>query len=290
MTPIDNQATNLGELKLQWGPIVAGTVCAAALAFVLHSFAAAIGLAIASTAPTWRDASFALVFSSGLYLLLAAVVSYAFGGYVVGSLRSRFAGPARDDREFRDGMHGLIVWGLATLLSACLAIAGAQAISRLAAPSGGASGQTSSIVGENIIAYDLDRLLRSGAGAANERNISYSRAEAARILLTSSSHHGVVADDRAHLVRIVSTTTGLSPTEAQARVDEVILRAKQNIDRARHAGVIMAFMIGAAALFGALAAWFASTAAGRHRDGVEALHALWDWSRPLKGYHGPRDL
>ena len=54
--------------RLQWGPIIAGAIAAAALAFVLDSFGLAIGLAVSSAAPTWRDTSFALVFLSGLYL------------------------------------------------------------------------------------------------------------------------------------------------------------------------------------------------------------------------------
>jgi hypothetical protein len=59
--------------------------CAAALALVLHGFAAAIGLSVSSTAPTWRDASVALVLLSGLYLVLAAILSYGFGGYLSGT-------------------------------------------------------------------------------------------------------------------------------------------------------------------------------------------------------------
>ena len=65
----------VGAMHAEWGPVIAGAICAAALAFVLHAFAAAIGLSVSSTAPTWRDASVALVLLSGLYLVLAAVAS-----------------------------------------------------------------------------------------------------------------------------------------------------------------------------------------------------------------------
>ena len=51
---------------VNWGAITAGALAAATLAFVLHSFGVAIGLAVSSSAPTWRDASFALVALSGL--------------------------------------------------------------------------------------------------------------------------------------------------------------------------------------------------------------------------------
>jgi hypothetical protein len=111
--------------------------------------------------------------------------------------------------------------------------------------------------------------------------MSYTRSEAARILLTASSHRGLEADDRAYLVRLVSVMTGLSPQDAERRVTDDLARAKENISRARRSAVILAFMIGAAALIGAVAAWYASCAAGRMRDGREELHPLWDWSRPV---------
>jgi hypothetical protein len=55
----------------EWGPIVAGGIATAALALALHAFAIGIGLSVGSTAPTWRDASFALVLLSVLYVVLA---------------------------------------------------------------------------------------------------------------------------------------------------------------------------------------------------------------------------
>ncbi len=85
-------------------------------------------------------------------------------------------------------------------------------------------------------------------------------------------------DDRAYLVRLVEAVTGLPPADAQARVNDVSGRAKQNIDRARNNSVILAFMTAAAALAGAVAAWFASTAGGRERDGATDLwHSDWQW-------------
>src|ERR1700746_719707 len=46
---------------LEWSAVVAGAIVAAALALVLHAFAVAVGLSVSSTAPTWRDTSFALL-------------------------------------------------------------------------------------------------------------------------------------------------------------------------------------------------------------------------------------
>ena len=280
--PKDTRATPVTEgvaVPVQWGPVIAGAFAAAALAFLLHSFAGAIGISLSSTAPTWRDASIALVSLSGLYLILSALAAYSFGAYVAARMRSRLSTGTPEEVEFRDGMHGLLVWALATLLTALFAIVGAQSLTPLAAPSGGASGPTTSVGGENIIAYDLDRLLRSERPAQGDLN--YMRAEAARILLTTASHRGMLPEDRTYLTRLVTIRTGLAAPEAERRVDEVAVRAKENITRARKSAVIMAFAAGAATLLGAAAAWFAACAGGRLRDGGVAP-ALLDWGRPVR--------
>jgi hypothetical protein len=261
----------------EWGPVIAGAIAAAALALVLHSFALAIGLSVSSAAPTWRDASFALVALSGLYIILAALASYGLGGYLAGLMRARRS--PREDAELRDGMQGLLVWGLATLLTAVIGLATVQSLTRLGAPSGGEAGPSTSVAGENIIAYDLDRLFRSER--RNPADLQHPRAEAARILLTTSSHRGMQPDDRAYLVRLTAANTGLAQPDAERRVDEVAARAKENISRARRAAVILAFSAGAAALLGAAAAWYAACAGGRVRDGEAAPHALLYWGRPL---------
>ena len=282
MTATDTHATPLTKgaaVPVQWGPVVAGALATAALALLLHSFAGAIGISVSSTAPTWRDASIALVLLSGLYLILAALVAYSFGGYVAARMRSRLTAGSPEEVEFRDGMHGLLVWALATLLTALFALLAAQSLTRLAAPSGAPSGPAASVGGENIIAYDLDRLLRSDRPP--EGDVNYTRAEAARILLTTASHRGMEADDRAYLIRLVATRTGLAPAEAERRVDGVSARAKENIARARKTAVILAFTAGAAALLGAAAAWFAACAGGRIRDGGVAPTLL-DWTRPAR--------
>lgn len=267
---IATPATTVDEIRyVQWGPAFAGAVAAAALAFVLHSFAGAIGLAVSSTSPTWRDASFALWLLSGVYLVFVAVAAYGLGGYIAGRLRAPLVGPASPETEIRDGTHGLIVWGLATLATAVLIAASGPAISRLAAPSAGAAGPSVSIGAENIVAYDLDKLFRAERRPAGT-DIAYSRAEAGRILLTASGHDGVAADDRSYLVRLVAQTTGLPPAEAGTRVDAAITSARENIKRARRSVVVLAFMAGAAAMVGAAAAWFAASAGGRHRDSGNA--------------------
>lgn len=263
---------------IQWSAVIAGAVAAAALATVLHSFAGAIGLAVSSTAPTWRDTSFALWMLSGLYLILVALAAYGLGGYVAGRLRSALIGGTADDVEVRDGAHGLLVWAIATLLTGLLLALAVPALSRIAAPSGGEVGPSSSIGGENIFAYDLDRLFRSDP-TLDGTDLEYNRAEAGRILLTATGHAGLTTEDEAHLTRLVAGRTGLSEADAEERVQSVIGSARQNVRRARQATVLLAFMTGTAAILGLAAAWFAAGLGGRHRDETK-LSLWWPARRP----------
>ena len=258
---------------IQWGPVIAGALVAAALAFVLHTFAAAIGLAVTSASPTWRDSSSMLQLLSGLYLIVVALVSFGVGGYLAGLLRAPLDGTA-EEAEFRDGCHGLLVWAIAIVITALMTLAAAQSLTRLAAPSAGSPGTAQSVAGENIIAYDLDRLFRAERRPQNV-DLAYARSEAARILLTSAGHSGVTSDDRAYLIRLTATVTGLAPPDAEKRVDTVIAQARDNIRKARRSAVILAFMAGAAALAGAAVAWYTASTGGEHRDGRSVPSEIW---------------
>ena len=115
---------------IHWGPVIAGALAAAAVSFVLMTFASAVGLAIASPSPTWRDTSTGLAILSGVWILLVAIGSFALGGYLAGRVRSSWA-TTPDEIEFRDGTHGLLVWALAVVLAALLTWATANAVSAL---------------------------------------------------------------------------------------------------------------------------------------------------------------
>jgi hypothetical protein len=259
--------------------VIAGAVAAAAIAFVLHAFAGSVGLAVSSTAPTWRDASFGLMLLSGIYLLLVATLSYGAGAYLAGRVRSSWATSA-DEIEFRDGTHGVLVWALATLLTGLLALGAAQAVTRLAAPSGGQVGPTTSVAGENIIAYDLDRLFRAEKRPENA-DMAYSRAEAARILLTATGHIGVTAEDRGYLVRLVASHTGIEQPAAEQRVATAIASATENVRRARRSALLIGFMAGAAALLGLAVAWFSAGIGGHHRDRAISPPLRMIWRRRI---------
>lgn len=246
---------------IHWGPVVAGALVATALFLVLVTFGASIGLSVASAAPTWRDTSPALTALSGLFLVLTAIVSFGFGGYIAGRLRKSWEGALHKEfAEFRDGAHGLLSWAIAVVISALIVAAAAAAVSSKAVPATTPAANT----GEALFPYDLDRLFRSDR--RDQGNLTYSRAEAARILLTANSRAGMKPDDRTYLSRLVASQTGIAQPEADRRVEEAIGAATLAVKRARQSAVILGFSIAVSLLLGAAVGWYASSLGGQHRD------------------------
>lgn len=267
----------VGPALTDWRAIIAGAIAAAGTSFTLHAFAVGIGLSVYSTAPTWRDSTAAYWFLTGIYLLFVALVAFGVGGYVAGRLRNPL-GRADAETEFRDGLHGLVSWALAITLTAVLALGTAAVAAPAMAPSGGNQGATQSVAGENIIASELDELFRTDEQI---NDISYRRAEAARILLKSSSHDGVPEQDRRYLALITANITGASLDQARENVNRQIAASARELRRARTAAVLQAFFIGAALLVGAAVAWFSACEGGRERETRSYPGFAWHRRRPV---------
>ena len=248
---------------LQWTPIVVGALTATALSSILITFAATVGLGVTSAAPTWRDASWALWLLSGIYLILQALISFGCGGYIAGRTQAPIEFSHTEDIERRDGFHGIAAWALAVVLGLLLAAFIGMAASRpssLATPP--------SATEPSILSYEIDQLFRAGRNRPANVDLTPARAEAGRILLTSSSHSGVSTEDHGYLVQMVTGATGLTGADAERRVDAVISDSRAAIRRARASTTILAFSIATALLLAAVAAWAGAEAGGRHRDGM----------------------
>ena len=241
---------------IHWGPAVAGAVVAAAVSFVLMTFASAIGLMVVSPSPTWRDTSVWLAILSGFWIIVVATGSFALGGYLAGRVRSTWKAP-EDEVEFRDGAHGLLVWAIGVVLGVLLLWASAAALGVGSAASRDSNSQ-------GFFAYELDRLFRS------ERRLEPVapdvRAEATRILVKGIGRQELPTDDRTHLTRVVAGATGLAQPDAERRVVQILTEARDSTARTRRSAVILGFATAAGLAAAAAAAWFAAGAGGRHRD------------------------
>jgi hypothetical protein len=263
---------------IRWSPSFGGGLIAAASFFVLITFATAIGLAVSSVSPTWRDTSVGLVVLSGAWVVLTAIGSFALGGYIAGRTRSTWqASP--DEVHFRDGLHGLLVWSIAVILGAGLAWGTAATISQaskntVAAPNATTSASTTE---PGFLTFELDRLLWSDN--RQQTNNPEARAEAGRILETGLGRKDMAKDDHDHLVQLVSAQTGLSSTDADHRVAQVISESRTAAKKARQSAVVIAFTVAAGLLAGAAAAWGSAVIGGRHRDEnvAPSMRFAWGW-------------
>jgi hypothetical protein len=257
-----NYARGDGRWRFQWSPILVGALIALALSSIMVTFGATIGLGVSSAAPTWRDASVALWVLSGLFLILQSLISFGCGGYMAGRTSIAVQGLEHEEVERFDGFQGVAAWALAVVFGALL-----TAIVAMAANHPSPLTTPPSATEPSALSYEIDTLFQTIRRPANV-DLSPLRAEAGRILLTSSSHNGVSTNDRAYLGQVVTAVTGLASADADRRVDTVIGDSRRAISRARAAGIILAFSVAAALLFGAVAAWAGAAAGGRHRDGM----------------------
>lgn len=118
-----------GSSYLEWGAVFGGTAVAGAMSVVLLQFGAGVGLALGS--PTLEDGSASWnVLAAGLWLAIVALASSTAGGYIAGRMRSRWGDAVEAEVEFRDGTHGLVVWGASTVAVGVLmaAITAASAV------------------------------------------------------------------------------------------------------------------------------------------------------------------
>ena len=101
--------------RLSWGAVFAGLVVALALQAVLMLLGTAIGL----TAMDGTDRGLGI--GAGIWLILSVLVSLYVGGLVTGRLAGVLT---RGD----GALHGILVWGLSTILALYLLASGVSSI------------------------------------------------------------------------------------------------------------------------------------------------------------------
>jgi hypothetical protein len=253
-------AADARAVYFQWGSVVSGAIVAASCFFVATAFATAIGLAVSSASPTWRDTSVGLVVLSGAWVVLTAIGSFALGGYIAGRTRLTWVG-SPDDVHFRDGLYGLVVWGLGVMLGVALACASAASLSPVRQVTGAADPAAKE---PSFLTYEIDRLFRSeNRPSADDPGL---RAEAGRILERSLDRRDLNQDDTDRLMRMVSARAGLAPAAAQQRVQQIVAESRDAAHQVRKSAIVLGFTLAAALVVSAAAAWGAAVIGGRHRD------------------------
>lgn len=274
---------------VEWSPVFAGALAAAAISFVLYSFGTTVGLSLASPWPNSGLPAKLVVALAVLWFVASQIGSFLAGGYIAGRMRSRWGEAAPHEVAFRDGLHGMLVWALGIVVGAVLVLTAAASLVRggTEAVTRVASAVASAPAASDPVAYYADILLRPrAAGAAQPAPLDpQAREEVGRILQRSLLGGGVSESDRAYLAQIVGRRAGLAPEEAQRRVEETFAdagrAARQAADKARRAGIQTGLITAISLLAALAAAWWAAQQGGRHRDQSTAAGLFgrrsWAW-------------
>jgi len=106
---------------VDWPAIFAGSVIAAGVGVVLTTFAAGLGLGSISIDEGGEISVWWLALTA-LFSVISMVGTYMLGGYIAGRMRRPAGRATRDELTIRDGISGLAVWGIGTLLSGLLTL------------------------------------------------------------------------------------------------------------------------------------------------------------------------
>ena len=271
------------QTAISWGSIVGGAVAAAAIALMLLALGSGVGFSSISALPGRGISAATFGVASAVWLIVVQWVSSALGGYLAGRLRTKSVGLHSDEVFFRDTAHGFLSWAASVvigvaLLAAAMSWAAVEAARGASAVTAGATSGIAQGASEqgggsiDLLGYLVDTLFRSPPTPANA-NPADSRAEIIRLLATDLKNGDIPENDKAYLVQLVSARTGSSQADAEARVNDVINKAKaaaaaarQEADAARKATACASFFMAFALLIGAFVAAAGGALGGQHRD------------------------
>ncbi|MES2907530.1 MAG: hypothetical protein V4691_11010 [Pseudomonadota bacterium] len=268
---------------ISWSAIFAGAIMAWAMTILLLVFASAIGFSAVSPFPGSGVTMTEFHIASGLFTVLIALIASSMGGYITGRLRTRWVGIHTDEVYFRDTAHGLLSWALATVMAASVVALSAGLVAGGAAAGAGAgatSGMSSTLLQSSIAKMPAtsttysSKLFRAApttampVASADTSSANTTQNSDADDIFTGSlrSDKEISAEDRTYLAQVISTRTGLTPEQANERIDATYAEARQTAEEARKAAVRATLWLTAALLMGAFAASIAATQGGNLRD------------------------
>ena len=265
-TSVKNEAPSSG---VSWPAVLAGAFAAAALLLSLLALGAGIGLSSISPWSNMGASTSAIGIGAIVWLIVTQIIAATMGGYLAGRLRTKWVNIHTDEVYFRDTAHGFLVWAVGLVITAAfLASAGSSMVGGGAQVGAITSGRaTSNQAGGQVSdpnKYFVDTLFRSVR--PEDQNDASMRAEAGSIFANALRQKDVPAPDKTYLGLLVAARTGLSQTDAEQRVSDVLTQARQAVDTARKAVAHTLYWTFLALLIGAFCASFAATIGGRQRD------------------------
>src|ERR1700680_1919610 len=266
-----NEAHSSG---VSWAAVIAGAFAAAALSLALLALGTGIGFSAVSP---WANAG-ASVASIGwtaiVWLVLTQLIAASVGGYLAGRLRTKWVNIHTHEVYFRDTAHGFLVWAVGLVITAAFLTSAATSMiggaARASVTREEAVGPTGSQDGPGPNGYLVDMLLRRSASGSDQDSASV-RGEVGLILGHGLREGSLPSADRLYLARVVAAKTGAGEADAERRVDDAYVQARQAADGARKALAHSMYWTFLALLVGAFCASFAATIGGKERDRVVVI-------------------
>ncbi|MDF3074916.1 MAG: hypothetical protein K0S54_2583 [Alphaproteobacteria bacterium] len=279
---------------VDWAAIIAGSVLASAIFWILMTFGSALGLG--SLSPyTGAPPGLMAALLAAVWVVFVVVSSYMAGAYVTGRLRHRFHDATERESNARDGLHGLAMWGLTVLISIVLTAGtltsvlktGANAAALGAGAAAGAAAGQDGQQGGGMFDLVTDALFRvpatatapKGDAAPDAAMRSQTREEVDRILARGVTRGEIVKEDRTYIAQLVSRETGMPQAEAEQRVntviDKTVADAKKAADVARKTAIMVACLLATTLLVAGAGSFFAAVRGGDHRDNNRDLGPMW---------------
>jgi hypothetical protein len=286
--PPGSSHSSHGQSFVEWGAVIAGAFLAAAISFVLLSFGTAIGLSSTSPWPNSGVSAKVLASIAVFWILAQQIGAFMAGGYAAGRMRSRWHESTQHEVDFRDGLHGGLVWAVGVVMGAALLLSAAGNVAEKGAQAAGQAASTAAASTDDPMGAVLDTMVRPtsapnapvGAAAPAGRvtqNSEEMRAEMSRILARAVANGSLAGPDRTYLAQLVAQRAGIPQAEAEKRVDDALNAARAAADKARRAAVLTGFVTAASLILSLGAAWWAACKGGQHRD--NSIPARFDFAQ-----------
>ena len=271
-TSVKNEAPSS---DVSWSAVLAGAFAAAALSLSLLALGTGIGLSSVSPWSNVGASASAIGIGAIVWLIVTQIIAATMGGYLAGRLRTKWVNIHTDEVYFRDTAHGFLVWAVGLVITAAFLASAATSLVGGGAQVGAiTSGKATSDQVDGQVSdpneYFINTLFRSDRPVPDSNDASM-RAEAGNIFAYALRQKDIPAPDKIYLARLVAARTGLSQTDAEQRVSEVLTQARQAADTARKAVAHTLYWMFLALLIGAFCASFAATIGGKQRDHVVAI-------------------
>jgi hypothetical protein len=255
-----NEAYSSG---VSWGAVIAGAFVAAALSLILLALGTGIGLSSVSPWSNVGVSTSAVSWMAIIWLIVTQITASTMGGYLAGRLRTKWVNVHTDEVYFRDTAHGFLVWAVDLVITAGFLASAATSMV-------GGAAQVGAAQKLNPNEYFVDMLFRSEHPSSDQSG-TLVRSEVGIILANALRQSDVPGADKTYLTELVASRTGLSQTEAEKRVSDVLAQARQTADTARKAVAHSLYWAFVALLMGAFCASFAATIGGKQRDHVVVI-------------------